>query len=70
MKEFEKWWGNFDCSIIDCKGIGCNDVCKEIRKETWRVALKEILKQLNIIYSGDFENSDIVKWIKQELGDI
>lgn len=30
-------------------------------------ALEEVLKQLDIIYGGDFENSEIVKWIKKEL---
>lgn len=34
----------------------------------WQAALEEVLTQLNNIYNGDFENSDIVKWINKELG--
>ena len=61
MKEFKKWFQKEKIKYIyrpineiDC-GMG------------WKVALEEVLKQLNDIYSGDFENSDIVKWIEQEL---
>lgn len=61
MKEFKKWLQKEKIKYpyrlpdeIDC-GMG------------WSAALKQILKQLDIIYSGDFENSDIVKWIKKEL---
>lgn len=34
--------------------------------DAWRAALAEVLKQLDTIYGGDFENSDIVKWIEEE----
>ena len=59
MKEFEEWWGNSGCHVWDLRGC----------KAAYRAALEEVLKQLNDIYNGDFENSDIVKWIKNELGD-
>lgn len=38
-------------------------------EDAWRAALEEVLKQLNNIYNGDFENSEIVSWIKEELED-
>lgn len=39
MKNFEKWFNDFDCDTIDCGGIGCDTICYQIRKETWRAAL-------------------------------
>ena len=65
MKQFDKWYEK-EVGSIDFPGI---KEFYEARKKTWRAALEEVLTQLNNIYDGDFENSDIVKWIKQELGD-
>jgi len=60
MEQFEKWLRH---------AKHANFTWEEDAKDAWRAALKEVLKQLNDIYSSDFENSEIVKWIEQELGD-
>ena len=44
-----------------------DEIILTISETAWRGALEEVLTQLNNIYDGDFENSDIVKWIKKEL---
>jgi len=69
MKEFEKWDKRQrinDLRIFDIPVVNSNQ--KE-RYKGWKAALEEVLKQLNDIYDGDFENSEIVKWIKKELGE-
>lgn len=59
MKNFKKWWNNLLCSN--------NENFRIVAESSWRAAMKEVLKQLNNIYDGDFENSEIVSWIKKEL---
>ena len=70
MKEFKK----YDKKYCDRKTSHCClsldiycEHCAELRKMGWQAALEEVLKQLNNIYNGDFENSDIVKYIEEEL---
>ncbi len=63
MKAFEKWYNELPIREDFTLGTQAK------YKKGWRAALKEVLEQLNVIYDGDFENSDIVEWIKKELGD-
>lgn len=67
MKGFKEWWNSFDCDTIDCGGIGCNEICKEIRKETWKIALEWVLGQELIDDDGRFIESHV---IREELGDV
>ena len=62
MEQFDKFEKTLDCPATE--SLPCF-----VAENTWRAALEEMLTQLNNIYDGDFENSEIVKWIKQELGD-
>ena len=65
IEKFNKWWMKNSYKVP----LKCSfDLYPEFQ-DCWRAALEETLKQLNDIYGGDFENSDIVKWIKKELGD-
>ncbi len=66
MQQFKKWWGSFDCDTIDCGGIGCDDVCKEIREETWKVALECIRDKM---LPNCHEPMDIYDFIEEELNE-
>ncbi|KKN71269.1 hypothetical protein LCGC14_0423120 [marine sediment metagenome] len=69
MKNFSEWWDKHRASRSShtCQSARRENLGMLADEEIWRAALKKVLKQLDIIYSGDFENSDIVKWIKEEL---
>lgn len=64
MEQFKKWQKTF---YKNHQGIHHFDPTCKIG---WRAALEEVLKHLDHFYGGDFENSEIVEWIKRELGDI
>lgn len=71
MKAYKKWYDEKIKPYLPISkhgpGTGIAEVFQEAREETWRAALEEVLKRLNDIYNGDFENSEIVKWIEEEL---
>jgi hypothetical protein len=56
--EFEKWHKRFEAK----------DGCAYIhRMAGWKAALEWVLKDLRETYNNDFENSDIVRHIEQEM---
>ena len=65
MEQFKKWLKENSRKT----GYLYDETAERERRKGWQAALKEVLIQLNNIYDGDFENSDIVEWIKSELGD-
>ena len=69
MSLFKTWENKAGCDtpIEVCELVEDCSACTQLKKEGWKAALEEVLKQLDIIYDGDFENSDIVKWIEKEL---
>ncbi len=70
MKNFDKWFNKKQSPEEILKVSACitsENLIDMIAETAWRAALEEVLKQLNNIYDGDFENSEIVKWIKKEI---
>ena len=61
MKAQKDWYAKY------IKKAGYNRSAKHYTEDGWRAGLEEVLTQLNNIYDGDFENSEIVEWIEGEL---
>ena len=67
MEQFEKFFTEIMVPRIKANTLIYEGTFEKDCERTWRTALEKVLTQLNSIYGGDFENSDIVKWIKSEL---
>jgi len=46
-----------------------NPSAKIVAQFAWKAALRLVMDELDKIYDDDFEDSDIVKRIKEELGE-
>ncbi|GAI21611.1 unnamed protein product [marine sediment metagenome] len=64
MTEFEKYWKKLEPKFYP--DSAAND--KDKVRWGWEAALEWVLKNLDKIYNGDFENSEIMNTIKKELG--
>ena len=69
MRTFKEWFIEDGMSKAWIS-LYIKQILERMARRAWIGALKSVLKSLEEIYDGDFENSEIVKDIEKELMEI